>query len=96
MSFILFTQIQDVYSNITGQSDFNVTLPMILAEWQQLTNSSLQFKGLLERMTTELDGEYWMNWIPDNVTLGIHETLLQRYFDMKRRDGWMDLNFIYN
>lgn len=78
LSFILFAQILEVYSVLTGQTDFNVTLPMILAEWQKLVNSSLQFKELLERVTTELDGEYWMNWMPDNSTLNANESLLQR------------------
>uniref|UniRef100_A0A7N6BK81 ABC transporter domain-containing protein n=1 Tax=Anabas testudineus TaxID=64144 RepID=A0A7N6BK81_ANATE len=70
-------EILEVYSILTGQTDFNVTLPMILAEWQKLVNSSLQFKELLERVTTELDGEYWMNWMPDNSTLNANESLLQ-------------------
>uniref|UniRef100_A0A3Q1H078 ABC transporter domain-containing protein n=1 Tax=Anabas testudineus TaxID=64144 RepID=A0A3Q1H078_ANATE len=70
-------EVKAVYSILTGQTDFNVTLPMILAEWQKLVNSSLQFKELLERVTTELDGEYWMNWMPDNSTLNANESLLQ-------------------
>lgn len=74
----MFSQTQEMYSNLTDQADYNVTLPIILAEWQKLANSSLQFEGLLERLMAKLDGEYWMNWMLNNSTIDVYETLLQR------------------
>lgn len=41
---------------------------MILSEWQELNEESLEFTELLTKMTEKLDEEYWMNWTPDNNT----------------------------
>ncbi|XP_070770245.1 uncharacterized protein abca12 [Enoplosus armatus] len=71
---------QDVYSTLTGQADYNVTLPMILSEWHKLYNNSLQFGVFLDRLATELGGAYWMNWIPDNSTHDVTGTLQQSVF----------------
>lgn len=59
---------QDLYSSLTGKADFNITLPMILSEWQELNEESFEFTELLTKMTEKLDEEYWMNWTPDNNT----------------------------
>lgn len=74
----MLPQAQEVYSAITGQADYNVTLPMILSEWHELYNNSLQFGMLLERLATELGGEYWTNWMPDISTHDVSGTLQQR------------------
>ncbi|XP_070831676.1 uncharacterized protein abca12 [Chaetodon trifascialis] len=71
---------QEVYSTIIGQADYNVTLPMILSEWHKLWNNSLQFGVLLERLATELGGEYWMNWMPESNTHDVVGTLQQSAF----------------
>ena len=67
-----------MYNIITGQEDYNVTLPMILSEWHKLKNNSVQFGVHLNILANELGGAYWMNWIPDNNTHNIAETLQQR------------------
>ncbi|XP_061579710.1 glucosylceramide transporter ABCA12 [Cololabis saira] len=72
-----FQEVQEVYSALTGQADFNVTLPMILSEWHDLYNSSLQFGGFLDRLLAELGGAYRMNWIPDNTWNDVTGTLQQ-------------------
>ncbi|KAK2839662.1 hypothetical protein Q5P01_013402 [Channa striata] len=76
----LIQMAQDLYSTFTGQADYNATLPMILEEWQKLINSSLNFQLLFGEVTTELDGEYWMNWMPYSSTLNVTGTLEQSVF----------------
>ncbi|XP_040913792.1 ATP-binding cassette sub-family A member 12 [Toxotes jaculatrix] len=76
----LIQKAQEVYGTITGQADYNVTLPMILSEWHKLNNNSMQFGVLLNRLVTELGGAYWMNWMPDNSTHNVIETLQQSVF----------------
>uniref|UniRef100_A0A671U5T1 ATP binding cassette subfamily A member 12 n=1 Tax=Sparus aurata TaxID=8175 RepID=A0A671U5T1_SPAAU len=61
-------------------STLNVTLPMILSEWHNLYNKSLQFAGLIQRVSTELGEAYWMNWMPDNSTHDITGTLQHSVF----------------
>uniref|UniRef100_A0A8C9YEQ3 ATP binding cassette subfamily A member 12 n=1 Tax=Sander lucioperca TaxID=283035 RepID=A0A8C9YEQ3_SANLU len=68
---------QDVYTALTGQTDYNVTLPMILSEWHKLCNNSMQVAVLSRRLATELGGEYWMKWMPDNSSQDVTETLQQ-------------------
>uniref|UniRef100_A0A8C4EJC6 ATP-binding cassette, sub-family A (ABC1), member 12 n=1 Tax=Dicentrarchus labrax TaxID=13489 RepID=A0A8C4EJC6_DICLA len=72
-------KVQDVYSTFTQQADYNVTLPMILSEWHKLYNDSLQFGMFSERLTTELGGAYWMNWMP-NSSLDVIGILQQSVF----------------
>ncbi|XP_028991900.1 uncharacterized protein abca12 [Betta splendens] len=74
---LLAQETQDMYNNLTGQEDVSVTLPSILAEWQKLANSSLQIQKVFETLITNLDGEYWMNWILDNSTVDVYDTFLQ-------------------
>ncbi|KAK5861274.1 hypothetical protein PBY51_022684 [Eleginops maclovinus] len=76
----LVQKAQDLYGVLTGQTLSNVTLPMILSEWHRLYNNSLQFVVLSDRLTTELGGAYWMNWMPDNSTVDVTETVLQSVF----------------
>ncbi|XP_023284363.1 ATP-binding cassette sub-family A member 12 [Seriola lalandi dorsalis] len=76
----LIQKAQELYSTITGQTDFNVTLPMILSEWHKLSNSSGQFAELLNRLGTELGGAYWMNWMPDISTNNVTDTLQQSVY----------------
>uniref|UniRef100_A0A3Q3JQ42 ABC transporter domain-containing protein n=1 Tax=Monopterus albus TaxID=43700 RepID=A0A3Q3JQ42_MONAL len=76
----IFPQAQEIYSNLTDQATYNVTLHMVLSEWQELKSHSLRFQALLERLTTGLGQVYWMNWTPDS---GIHNatgTLLESVF----------------
>ncbi|XP_078117793.1 uncharacterized protein abca12 isoform X2 [Sander vitreus] len=73
----LVQKAQDVYTALTGQTDYNVTLPMILSEWHKLCNNSVQVAVLSHRLGTELGGEYWMNWMPDNSSQDVTETLQQ-------------------
>uniref|UniRef100_A0A8C3AW17 ATP binding cassette subfamily A member 12 n=1 Tax=Cyclopterus lumpus TaxID=8103 RepID=A0A8C3AW17_CYCLU len=68
---------QDVYSALTGQRDYNVTLPMILSQWRDLCNNSVQLGMLSNKLATKLNGEYWMNWMPDNSTHDLTWTLQQ-------------------
>ncbi|KAM3607617.1 uncharacterized protein V6R79_010758 [Siganus canaliculatus] len=68
---------QELYSAITGQADYNITLPMILSEWHRLYNNSLQFGMITGRLAMELGGTYWTNWMPDNSTHDVTGTLLQ-------------------
>lgn len=74
----MFPQAYEIYSTLTGDADFNVTLPMILSEWHMLYNNGIQFAALLERLSTELGGAYWMDWMPDNSTHDVTGTLQQR------------------
>ncbi len=74
----MFLQAHEVYSTLTDQADYNVTLPMILSEWQVLYNNSVQFAMLLDRLSTELGGAYWMDWMPDNSSHDVTGTLQQR------------------
>ncbi|XP_069010699.1 uncharacterized protein abca12 [Embiotoca jacksoni] len=79
----LIHQALNVYSTLTGQTDFNVTLPMILSEWHKLYNSSMQFGVFLDRLATELGEDYWM---PDNNPHDVAGTLQQSVF-------WAMVNF---
>ncbi|XP_044072836.1 LOW QUALITY PROTEIN: glucosylceramide transporter ABCA12 [Siniperca chuatsi] len=76
----LIQKAQEVDSTLTGQADYNVTLPMILSEWHKLYNNSMQFGVFLDRLATELGRAYWMNWMPDNSTDDITGTLQQSVF----------------
>uniref|UniRef100_A0A3Q1F1V9 ATP-binding cassette, sub-family A (ABC1), member 12 n=1 Tax=Acanthochromis polyacanthus TaxID=80966 RepID=A0A3Q1F1V9_9TELE len=69
----------EAYNLFTRQADYNVTLPMILSEWHKLKNNSLQFGVFWHRLTTELGGTYWMNWMPDNNTHDVVQTLQQSH-----------------
>ncbi|XP_034416854.1 ATP-binding cassette sub-family A member 12 isoform X2 [Cyclopterus lumpus] len=73
----LVQKAQDVYSALTGQRDYNVTLPMILSQWRDLCNNSVQLGMLSNKLATKLNGEYWMNWMPDNSTHDLTWTLQQ-------------------
>ncbi|XP_032384919.1 ATP-binding cassette sub-family A member 12 isoform X2 [Etheostoma spectabile] len=73
----LVQKAQDVYTALTSQEDYNVTLPMILSEWHKLYNNSVQVAGLSHSLAKELGGEYWMNWMPDNSSQDVTEALQQ-------------------
>ncbi|XP_053295252.1 uncharacterized protein abca12 isoform X4 [Pleuronectes platessa] len=62
----LIQKAQEVYDAITSRTEYNVTLPMILSEWQKSNNKTMKFGELLNRLAEELGGAYWMNWMPDN------------------------------
>ncbi|XP_041662328.1 ATP-binding cassette sub-family A member 12 [Cheilinus undulatus] len=76
----LIESAQDFNSTIMGQTDSNVTLPMILSEWQRLYNISQQLLLSVDRLAMELGGAYWMNWMPDNCTHDATGTLQQSVF----------------
>ncbi|XP_050926506.1 LOW QUALITY PROTEIN: glucosylceramide transporter ABCA12 [Lates calcarifer] len=76
----LIQKAEELYATLTGSADYSVTLPMILSEWHKLNNSSMQFGELLYRLSTELGGAYWMNWMPDISTQNVTETLQQSVF----------------
>nr|XP_008296370.1 PREDICTED: uncharacterized protein LOC103369434 [Stegastes partitus] len=76
----LVQKVRKVYSAFTSEGDYNATLPMILSEWRKLRNNSLQFGGIWQRLSTGLGGTYWMNWMPDNNTHDVAETLQQSVF----------------
>lgn len=69
---------QEVYSALTGQADYNVTLPVILSEWHKLFNKSKQFEEQINRVIQKLGMAYWLNWMPNNSTHNFTETLQQR------------------
>ncbi|XP_062287286.1 glucosylceramide transporter ABCA12 [Scomber scombrus] len=68
---------QEFYSTLTGQADYNVTLPMILSEWHKLYNNTQRFGVFLNRLATELGEQYWMNWMTGNSTYDVTGTLQQ-------------------
>ncbi|KAG7227448.1 hypothetical protein INR49_005262 [Caranx melampygus] len=76
----LIQKAQDLYNAITGQANYSVTLPMILSEWHKVNTSSMQFAMVLGRLSTELGGAYWTNWMPDISTSNVTETLQQSVF----------------
>lgn len=51
---------------------------MILSEWHELYEESLEFAEILTEVTEKLDEEYWMNWIPDNNTQFVSGALQNR------------------
>ncbi|PWA31216.1 hypothetical protein CCH79_00002910, partial [Gambusia affinis] len=67
----------EVYYILTGQADFNLTLPMMLSEWNNLVNASMEFGEFFQRFITYLDQDYWLNWIPGHLTYDFMETLQQ-------------------
>ncbi|KAM6978364.1 uncharacterized protein abca12 [Tautogolabrus adspersus] len=71
---------QDFNSTLTGNANYNVTLPMILSEWQKLNNNSMQFGMLVDRLAAELGGAYWANWMPDNSPYHVTSSLQQSVF----------------
>lgn len=75
--YIVFPQFQEIYTALTSQADYNVTLPMILSQWHKLYNSSC-FEVWLSSLTGELGGAYWMNWMP-SMTFDISQILLERF-----------------
>lgn len=72
-----FPQFQEIYRALTSQTDYNVTLPMILSEWHKLYNLS-RFEVWMSRLPAELGATYWINWMP-NTTHDVSGTLLQRF-----------------
>ncbi|KAM4609404.1 uncharacterized protein ACJ7VT_015176 [Polymixia lowei] len=73
-------KVQEIYRTFPGQADYNVTLPMILSEWHRLSNNTLQFGVFLDSMAKALGVDYWMDWMSENSTYDISETLQQRVF----------------
>lgn len=70
----------DLYNAITSQgANYSVTLPMILSEWHKVNNSSMQLAEVLGRLSSELGGAYWTNWMPNINTSIVTETLQQRF-----------------
>ncbi|KAK5599121.1 hypothetical protein CRENBAI_025848 [Crenichthys baileyi] len=74
---LVVENVQKVYYVLTGQADFNLTLPMMLSEWNNLYNASMQFGELLERLISQLGEDSWMSWIPGHYTHNLTETLQQ-------------------
>lgn len=75
--YIGFPQFQEICRALTSEVGYNVTLPMILSEWQKLYYNS-RYKVWISRLPTELGAAYWMNWMP-NTTHDISGTLLERF-----------------
>lgn len=73
---------QELYSTLTSQADYNVTLPMILSEWHKLYNNTQRFGVFLNRLATELGEQYWMNWMTGNSTYDVTGTLQQRSLEI--------------
>ncbi|XP_037646004.1 ATP-binding cassette sub-family A member 12 isoform X9 [Sebastes umbrosus] len=71
---------QDLYIALTGQGNYNLTLPMILSEWHKLYNKSMQFGMRSNRLAAQLSGEYWINWMVDNSTQDVPGILQQSVF----------------
>ncbi|KAM8855240.1 uncharacterized protein abca12 [Spinachia spinachia] len=69
----LVEKARDVYGALLGQGDYNVTLPMVLSQWHELHNNSVEFGVLLNKL---LVGEYWTDWMP-NITDDVSSTLQQ-------------------
>ncbi|XP_034550567.1 uncharacterized protein abca12 [Notolabrus celidotus] len=90
---------EDFNSTLMVPADYNVTLPMILSEWQKMYNNSMQFFTLVHRLAEELGGAYWMDWMPDNSTHDVTETLQQSVFyvminlgqKIENSDQWADV-----
>uniref|UniRef100_A0A665XAY9 ATP-binding cassette, sub-family A (ABC1), member 12 n=1 Tax=Echeneis naucrates TaxID=173247 RepID=A0A665XAY9_ECHNA len=76
----LIQKAQELYSTLIGQTDDNVTLPMILSGWHKLNKTSLQFANFFNRLNTELGGSYWENWMPEISTHNLTETLQQSIY----------------
>ncbi|KAM9343222.1 glucosylceramide transporter ABCA12 isoform 2-T2 [Pholidichthys leucotaenia] len=76
----------DVVDALLGQAKFNATLPMILSEWDELYNTSLQFTSVLKRLGTSTSEEYWTSWIPDDTAHVVPETLYKSAV-------WLMVNF---
>ncbi|XP_054642461.1 uncharacterized protein abca12 isoform X2 [Dunckerocampus dactyliophorus] len=77
----LIEKAHELYSTFTEEEeDYNVTLPMVLYEWHQLYNSTLEFGAFLERFSSDLGEDYWLDWIPGNISGDIDETLQQSLF----------------
>lgn len=74
-----------MYYVLTGQADFNLTLPMMVSEWNNLYNSSMQFGEFLQRLINNLGEDYWVNWMPDYYTHNFTETLQQRFLHCLNR-----------
>uniref|UniRef100_A0A3Q2QFZ9 ATP binding cassette subfamily A member 12 n=1 Tax=Fundulus heteroclitus TaxID=8078 RepID=A0A3Q2QFZ9_FUNHE len=82
---------KEVYCVLTGTMDFNLTLPMMLSEWNDLYNVSMQFGTFLGRLMTRLGPDYWMKWGSGTFTYDIMETLQQRLFtleELEENDLW--------
>nr|XP_057937662.1 glucosylceramide transporter ABCA12 [Doryrhamphus excisus] len=71
----------ELYSTFTEVGEYhNVTLPMVLYEWHKLHASTLEFGAFLDRLSSDLDEGYWLDWIPGNMSTDIVETLQQSVF----------------
>nr|XP_040057060.1 ATP-binding cassette sub-family A member 12 [Gasterosteus aculeatus aculeatus] len=69
--------VQGVYGALLGQGDYNVTLPMVLSQWHQIYNNSVQFGVHSNKLATRLMGKYWTDWMPNNSTHDVTSTLQQ-------------------
>ncbi|XP_030643482.1 ATP-binding cassette sub-family A member 12 [Chanos chanos] len=63
---------------INGLTRYNVSATMILAEWQKLSSTSLQYGNSLQQFLGVLDQHYLAKWIPDNVTVDWLQLLTSR------------------
>lgn len=63
-------------SIVTGQTELNVTLPMVLSEWHKFYNTNMEFAGYLN---TKLGGVDWKNWMPGIRVDHLPGALQQRF-----------------
>ncbi|XP_015235444.1 PREDICTED: ATP-binding cassette sub-family A member 12 [Cyprinodon variegatus] len=90
---------EEVYLVLTGQSDFNLTLSMMLSEWNELYNASMQFGEFMDRLISQFGQEGWMNWFPNQYPHDITKTLQQSLFmsmanlgeELEKSDVWPEV-----
>ncbi|XP_074551452.1 uncharacterized protein LOC141808677 [Halichoeres trimaculatus] len=76
----LIESAEDFNSTILSATVIKVPISVILSTWQKMFNNSVQFIELVGTLAEELGGAYWMNWMPDNSTDNVTETLQQSAF----------------
>ncbi|KAG7463948.1 hypothetical protein MATL_G00182090 [Megalops atlanticus] len=69
---------------IQGQDTFNVTLPMLLSDWNTLSQTYVRFSQFLGGFFSTLDQSYWAAWFPhpDNITVDWAGILTRRGLDV--------------
>lgn len=64
--YIMFQQALEFNRIFEGLAGRNVTLPMILSEWHEVSRTTLRFVALWQSLPEKLGEAHWNNWLVDS------------------------------
>ncbi|XP_042586458.1 uncharacterized protein LOC109091145 [Cyprinus carpio] len=71
-------KVQQLVGAVHGTVMYNVTPSILMAEWHSLYTTTLQYVTGLQNLQTVLNENYFVAWIPGNISVGFSQILLTR------------------